>query len=85
MFIAQLRGMGLNIKECKKPKIVDSINSILDFELIVDKNSLNLQRELDNYRWSDKQKEEPIDDNNHAIDAFRYAITEQLRRRTVTY
>ncbi len=85
MFIAQLRGAGLNIKECKKPKIVDSINSILDFELIIDKNSLNLQRELDNYRWSDKQKEEPIDDNNHAIDAFRYAITEQLRKRLITH
>lgn len=74
MFIKELRNKGLDVKAVTKPKIKDSINTILGYELIIDKNSLNLQRELDNYRYSDKDDEIPIDDFNHAIDAMRYAV-----------
>lgn len=81
MFIHDLKVKGLNIKECKKPKITDSINAILDYDLIVDKDSINLQNELNNYKWSDKGKEEPIDAFNHAIDAFRYAVTHKLNEK----
>jgi len=81
MFIKELKNKGLYIKEVKKPKIKDSINTILNYDLIVDKNSLNLQRELDNYRWSDKRQDEPIDDFNHAIDAFRYAVSMVLQKK----
>jgi phage terminase large subunit len=80
MFIKELKNKGLYIREVKKPKIVDSINTILNYDLIIDKNSVNLQRELDNYRWSDKRQDEPIDDNNHAIDAFRYAVSMVLSK-----
>ena len=79
MFIKDLYTKGLNIKACKKPKIYDSINAMLNFELIVDKDSLNLQNELNLYRWSNKKEDEPIDDNNHGIDAARYAITHKLQ------
>jgi phage terminase large subunit len=75
MFIKELKNKGLNIKACKKPKIIDSINTILNYDIIIDKNSVNLQREFDNYRRADKDSETPVDDNNHAIDAFRYAFT----------
>jgi phage terminase large subunit len=78
MFIKELRNKGLDIKAVNKPKIKDSINTILGYELIIEKNSLNLQRELDNYRYSDKDDEIPIDDFNHAIDAFRYAVSKIL-------
>lgn len=81
MFIADLKSMGLNTKEVKKPKIVDSINSMLGYELIIDKNSLNLQTELDLYRWADKKKEEPVDANNHGIDAIRYSFTMKIKER----
>lgn len=81
MFIKDLHTKGLNIRACKKPKITDSINSMLNYELIIDKNSLNLQRELNLYRWNDKRADEPVDDNNHAIDAARYAITHKLTER----
>lgn len=82
MFIADLKAMGLNTKEVKKPKISDSIKAILGYELVIDKNSLNLQTELDLYRWNDKKKQdEPVDDNNHAIDALRYAFTMKNRER----
>ena len=81
MFIADLKEYGLNAKGVKKPKITDSINTMLGYELIIDKNSLNLQSELDLYRWSDKKKEEPVDANNHGIDAIRYAFTMKTRER----
>ena len=81
MFIKDLRNRGLDIKACKKPEITDSIKTMLDYELIVDKNSVNLQNELNNYRWSDKKKEYPIDDWNHAIDAVRYAFTHLVNKK----
>jgi phage terminase large subunit len=81
LFIRNLKNRGLLIKPCKKPKIKDSIITLLNYELIVDPDSKNLQLELNNYRWNDKKKEEPIDDFNHAIDAFRYAATMKLKER----
>ena len=41
----------------------------------------NLIKELQNYKWSDKKQDEPIDAYNHCIDAARYAITHKLKER----
>ena len=82
MFVGDLKEMGLNTKGIgTKPKIKDSITTMLGYELIIDKNSLDLQNELNLYRWSDKKKEEPVDANNHAIDALRYAFVMKMRER----
>jgi phage terminase large subunit len=81
MFIADLRKLGLHIRPCKKPKIKDSIIAIQNYELIIEKNSLNLISELQKYRWTDKDKDEPIDEFNHAIDALRYAVTHAISRK----
>jgi phage terminase large subunit len=79
LFIKDLYTKGLNIKAVKKPKIYDSVTAMLNYEIIVDRNSLNLINEFKLYRWNDKKKEEPIDANNDAIDAARYAITMKLK------
>lgn len=81
LFIADLKKAGLNIKGAKKPKIWDSINAMLNYEIIIDKNSLNLQREFNEYRWNPNKPDEPIDDNNHGIDAVRYAFTMRVNQR----
>ena len=81
MFIHGLRNKGLNIKACEKPKIKDSIYSILDFDLVVTPCSTNLIKELQNYKWSDKKQDEPIDSYNHCIDAFRYAAIHKIKQR----
>ena len=81
LFIRNLYDCGLNIKAAKKPKIKDRILAMLDFDWIIDPDSVNLQTEFDNYRWSDKKKEEPIDDFNHGIDAAGYAFTMKLKER----
>jgi phage terminase large subunit len=82
MFIQDLKNRGLNIKPCEKPKIRDSIMSILNYEIIVTPESKNLIFELNNYKWADNKKDEPIDAYNHAIDAFRYAAIIKITRKT---
>lgn len=81
MFIQGLRNKGLNIKAVEKPKIKDSIYSILDFDLVVTPDSTNLIKELQNYKWSDKKQDEPIDSFNHCIDAMRYAAIHKIKQR----
>jgi phage terminase large subunit len=72
--IAELRQRGLNIKGIDKPKIIDRIALIQDYQIIVDPESTNLIKELNNYVWHDKKSETPIDDYNHLLDALGYAV-----------
>lgn len=72
--ISELKARGLNIKGIEKPKIIDRIALMQDYELIVDSESTNLIKELNNYVWHDKKSETPIDDYNHLLDALGYAV-----------
>ena len=65
--IAELKLSGCNIKPIEKPKITDSIALLQDYELIIDADSTNLIKELNNYSWHDKKSEVPIDDFNHCF------------------
>ena len=49
--------------------------AMLDYKLIIEKESVNLQKELRNYIWIDKGSKLVCDEYNHAIDAIRYAFT----------
>lgn len=51
-----------------------------DYELIVDPESTNLIKELNNYAWSDKKSETPMDSHNHLIDSIRYIVSHQLEK-----
>ena len=70
--ISELKNRGLNIKGITKPKIIDRIALLQDYEIIVDHDSINLIKELNNYVWHDKKSETPIDDYNHLLDALGY-------------
>ena len=76
--ISDLRSKGINIKPVKKGKIEEGITLMQDFKLIVDKESQDIARELNNYSYLDKGSKLYIDDYNHAIDAIRYNITFHL-------
>lgn len=78
--IAELKQRGLNIKGIDKPKIIDRIALLQDYELIVDPESTNLIKELNNYVWHDKKSETPIDDYNHLLDALGYAVWNYIGR-----
>lgn len=69
-----IKSDGYNIANAVKKKIVDDIRTISQYEIIVTKDSYNLQTELDNYAWNDKRSSIPIDDYNHCIDAMRYGF-----------
>ena len=72
--IAELKDYGVNVKkaEQKQGSIVSGIALLQDYEIIVDRNSKGIQRELNNYVWKDNGK--PIDKYNHYLDAIRYAF-----------
>ena len=73
--INELKTLGLNIKPTikKKGSILSGIALMQDYELIIDRNSHGIIRELNNYVWKDKG-EAPIDKFNHFLDAIRYAM-----------
>jgi phage terminase large subunit len=78
--ITEIKDYGLNIKETIKGQgsIIAGIAVLLDFELIIDADSLNLIKELNNYVWSDKKSNTPIDAFNHCLDAVRYSVFSQI-------
>lgn len=79
--IEELKSAGLNIKGTEKGpgSITAGIAAIQDYELIVDPDSINLIKELNNYVWNDKKSETPIDAYNHILDALRYACYPTLK------
>ena len=81
-----LRRNKINIKEATKGagSIIEGIKLLLDYQLIVESNSINLKRELNNYAWHDKKADLPIDNWNHLIDATRYIVSKMIlaKKRT---
>lgn len=76
--IVDLRHKGLNIEPIKKGTIESGVTLMLDFDIIVDENSSNIAKELNNYAYLNKGSKLYIDDYNHAIDAIRYNVTYHL-------
>lgn len=80
--IHEIKSKGLNIVEAVKGagSISAGIALLQDYELIIDSNSTNVIKELNNYCWLEKKSNTPIDDFNHALDAIRYAVYYQLAK-----
>jgi phage terminase large subunit len=68
--VASIKGAG---------SIIYGISLLQDYDLIVDEQSINLIKELNNYSWLEKKSNTPIDKHNHLIDAIRYAVSYQLQ------
>jgi phage terminase large subunit len=78
--IADLKSKGVNIVPVKKGTIESGITIMLGYEIIVDPNSNNIAKELNNHTYADKGSKLYIDDFNHAIDGSRYNIIYHLDR-----
>jgi len=52
--------------------VMQGIAIMQNYKIIVTERSVNTIQEFNNYAWSDKGKQMPIDDFNHHIDAIRY-------------
>ncbi|WP_394342229.1 PBSX family phage terminase large subunit [Staphylococcus equorum] len=80
--IAELKKLGIErVRPTKKGKgsIVQGIQFLQQFDIIVDERCYKTIEELNNYTWKkDKQTEEyynePVDTYNHCIDALRYSV-----------
>ena len=89
--IDELKGLGLRITGAKKGK--DSVNNgiqwIQDLEIIVHPRCVNFLTEISTYQWKkdkfDKKLNEPEDDNNHLMDAMRYALEKYIQKNTWLY
>ena len=69
------------IKPCAKGKgsILQGINKVQQYQLIVNPSCSQIKQELENYSWSKDKKtneyiNEPIDEWNHYLDALRYSM-----------
>ena len=89
--IDELKGMGLRISGAKKGK--DSINNgiqwIQDLEIVIHPRCVSFLTEISSYQWkTDKfnnKLNEPEDDNNHLMDAMRYALEQFIQKNRWLY
>jgi len=70
-----LRNMGINLPYFAKPRIVDSIRQIQDYEIILCGESVEMEAELNNWAWNDKRAGVPEIGDDHTLDAMRYVFT----------
>ena len=82
--IEEIHRMGWNVKPTYKGSINIGIDMIRRYKLVATENSINLIKELRNYKYiEDKNGQltnKPIDAFNHAIDSLRYSIVNKLSR-----
>jgi len=71
----ELKNTGLNMKPTikKQGSILSGIALIQDYEWIIDKESIGIIKEVNNYAWKDKGTV-PTEKFNHFIDAIRYSM-----------
>ena len=55
------------------------ISLLQDYDLIIDPESTELIKELNNYVWLEKKSQTPSDNWNHCLDALRYSVSYQLQ------
>lgn len=80
--IDDIKSKGINrIKAAKKGKdsILNGIQKIQDYKIIIHPKCENFITEINNYVWDNKNGitiNKPIDDFNHLMDALRYSMEE---------
>ncbi len=88
----ELKGLGLiRISGAKKGKdsVMNGIQWIQDLEIIIHPRCVNFLMEIGTYQWKkdkfDKKLNEPEDDNNHLMDAMRYALEGFIQKNKWLY
>jgi phage terminase large subunit len=78
--ISELQSKGCNIVPTEKGpgSITAGIALMQDYEIVVHPESVNIAKELNNYRYTDRKSGLIVDEYNHAMDAIRYNVFYQL-------
>ena len=74
--IEEIKRAGFNIYPADKD-VKKGIDEIRTHKLFINKNSVNLLKEIKSYKWKvkdDKPLDEPVKMNDHLLDAARYAV-----------
>lgn len=85
--IQEIYNAGFNIHPCTKGKgsIKAGIDWIRKNKVFITKDSLNLIKEIKSYKWkidkNEKVLDEPVDINNHLIDALRYGLNDKIHSK----
>jgi phage terminase large subunit len=76
--IEELKRKGWKIQGAYKgaDSIRNGIDKIKQFDVFVDQNSTNILDEYALYCWK-RNSDKPEDQNNHAMDAIRYALSKE--------
>ena len=79
--IHEIKAKGCNVVASIKGagSITYGISLLQDYDLVIEENSINLIKELNNYSWLEKKSKTPQDKFNHIIDAIRYSVSYQLQ------
>ena len=82
--IEEIYRMGWNVKPTIKGSVNIGIDMIRRYKLFVTERSINLIKELRNYKYiEDKNGQltnKPVDAFNHGLDALRYSVVNRLSR-----
>jgi phage terminase large subunit len=87
--IQELRMHGVNAHGAKKGKdsVLHGIQWLQQQTIVVDKKCVNTRNELQSYKWKEDKHgvaiRQPVDFNNHIIDALRYAYEDEMIRIAV--
>ena len=81
--IGELANKKCNIVPVKKPKIIQRLELLRDYEIIVDPSSTDIVEEFNEYCWDPHYPmgDRPIDNFNHAIDAINYYVVHRGRKK----
>lgn len=84
--ISELRSTPLNIKGVIKGEgsVIEGIRLVQDFDIVTDKDSINLVKELRNHTWNDKKAGIPNAGFNHLLSGVRY-YTQSITARKETH
>jgi len=86
--IEELRRAGFNAKEADKD-VTEGIRKVKSLPLYITKGSADILKEIKSYKWKtdvngrpvkDKDRDEPVKFNDHAMDALRYAVFTKLAK-----
>lgn len=86
--IEELYRHGFNVLPSDKD-VTEGIRRVKSLPLYIHRSSANLIREAGSYKWkldkNGKVMDEPVKDNDHALDALRYAVFTRLKSPAISW